>query len=870
MSTLNLQSSTVKNYAQRGGLVYVFSTAGVDVFRLADWTRVAWASFTNVTCGAVNNNAVYLGTSDRGVYALPLGLLGDMTPYITQAHNTTDAGGTILSDAITGLQGRKQKLLITTDAGAHFLPAPLVVYNYDDGTGCSSPAIGNSKIAYITGDGKIYTLAHPTADWTSGDAAEAQNLDGYSLSFDGDDDIVTCPAPTSGVLTFETWVYVASSTDGVYDTIFIANDQVAPDRVRFFCYNAPWTFHIEIGGTALSLNVGVTLNQWVHYALVVDPGNTAYLYENGEIADSGDCPPGTPDWPAILNIGHPPAFYNRPNDGFDGQIREFRIWDTARTQQQIQDNMTAALTGNESGLVALYNFVDGSGGTLTDSAGSNDGTISGATWTGLYSGLDGAPQAAAYGAGDVLFIASDEGLNIYSGSNINSVAAATAADATSISTTVGTPTGILAATQNQDGIYYHVDEVNESPGFTVTADFANVLTAATNLNIYGRYDGNSGHTVNVEVWRYDTSQWEILGQLTDSATDALHTFALTDARHREGNLVQMRINHVSSGNTSHDLYIDHLYLDITPATVNDMRGVWPQSTATDTTGKVAIGVSDDADGGRCEIYSIDNDTAYFGNAGDTERLFMSDDFHSLICAETLTRIGSIDYRQPQPGARGVRRDWTLYAEVTDILDGIASATLKINSQTVSHDESAISDGLAVTFTPGTQSGYGAKVTAELTVVDGDDDTLVYSWSWTTELPPALDKSYSTPPNVICVRDIGLTAAEADETVNSTNVVWIDDMVSPLIVSDAQAESVGAVIIDNLTWHRHLSTVRVLPLDDAAFESVDLQRGDIVTITATALGMTSQKCEVLGVQHTASRSDDEDLSSVLTVAWYEEV
>jgi hypothetical protein len=46
--------------------------------------------------------------------------------------------------------------------------------------------------------------------------------------------------------------------------------------------------------------------------------------------------------------------------------------------------MNKELTGTETGLVAYYKMNEGSGTTLTDSAGTNDGTINGATWTNDY------------------------------------------------------------------------------------------------------------------------------------------------------------------------------------------------------------------------------------------------------------------------------------------------------------------------------------------------------------------------------------------------------------------------------------------------------------------------------------------------------
>jgi hypothetical protein len=63
---------------------------------------------------------------------------------------------------------------------------------------------------------------------------------------------------------------------------------------------------------------------------------------------------------------------------FEGKIDEVRIWDIVRTQTEIQENMGTSLTGNEDGLVAYYEFNEGSGFEVTDSSTSaNDGTING-------------------------------------------------------------------------------------------------------------------------------------------------------------------------------------------------------------------------------------------------------------------------------------------------------------------------------------------------------------------------------------------------------------------------------------------------------------------------------------------------------------
>ena len=65
------------------------------------------------------------------------------------------------------------------------------------------------------------------------------------------------------------------------------------------------------------------------------------------------------------------------------KIDEFRIWKTARTQAQINENMFRELTGSEDSLLVYYKMSDGTGTTVSDNktGGSTNGTlVNGPTW----------------------------------------------------------------------------------------------------------------------------------------------------------------------------------------------------------------------------------------------------------------------------------------------------------------------------------------------------------------------------------------------------------------------------------------------------------------------------------------------------------
>ena len=66
---------------------------------------------------------------------------------------------------------------------------------------------------------------------------------------------------------------------------------------------------------------------------------------------------------------------------FAGQLTEVRLWNTARTQAEIQANLSRRLSGNEPGLVGYWAGDEKVGGTIHDKTSQgNHGTIHGATW----------------------------------------------------------------------------------------------------------------------------------------------------------------------------------------------------------------------------------------------------------------------------------------------------------------------------------------------------------------------------------------------------------------------------------------------------------------------------------------------------------
>jgi hypothetical protein len=122
----------------------------------------------------------------------------------------------------------------------------------------------------------------------------------------------------------------------------------------------------------------ITPNTWHHVAGTYD-GSEFVLYVDGTRVSStlrsGLIGTNTVD----LIIGNHPSL-NRP---FDGGIDEVRVWNVARTQQEIQNDMNRELSGSELGLIGYYRLNEGSGQNIFDStAYGNNGVL------GLTTGAD--------------------------------------------------------------------------------------------------------------------------------------------------------------------------------------------------------------------------------------------------------------------------------------------------------------------------------------------------------------------------------------------------------------------------------------------------------------------------------------------------
>jgi len=203
----------------------------------------------------------------------------------------------------------------------------------------------------------------------------------YGLHLDGADDkigILDSPELNpNDALTIEAWIKADSWATSIWAGVIAGKQGTNPDKgYAFTCGESgrvEFTHSIDESWNAVSTPQILGLNTWYHVAGVYD-GTSMKLYVNGILQSSADVS-GTPTLgtDVVLNFGDNPTW---PGRFFHGTLDEMRIWETARTEQEIQDNMTVELTGSEPGLVGYWNMNEGTGTSISDISGNgNTGTL---------------------------------------------------------------------------------------------------------------------------------------------------------------------------------------------------------------------------------------------------------------------------------------------------------------------------------------------------------------------------------------------------------------------------------------------------------------------------------------------------------------
>ena len=228
-------------------------------------------------------------------------------------------------------------------------------------------------------DAKIIDLRSRPID--AFDPKSQSNYFGNALKFDGNDYVAfqSSAAPTGNQsYTIEAWVKPDKTGNlGIvgwgsygYNNPPQNGLKLEADGIRNYQRSYNWN-------NDLKATIKVSLNEWHHIAATYDSATgIRKIYLDGQkVAEDKSTGPKV-----ITNndftIG---KTYNQ--EYFSGQIDDVRVWNVARTDDQIAVQMNRQLKGNETGLVGYWNLNEGQGTAVQDLTASNKlGVIQGANW----------------------------------------------------------------------------------------------------------------------------------------------------------------------------------------------------------------------------------------------------------------------------------------------------------------------------------------------------------------------------------------------------------------------------------------------------------------------------------------------------------
>lgn len=201
-----------------------------------------------------------------------------------------------------------------------------------------------------------------------------------ALSLNGTDEWVDCSdnsgaktapgllnLPTQNI-TLEAWVYPRTYATWNGIVSFLQDNGTTEKGWDIELRdNGKFAFALSSDGslTYLESNSQYPANRWHHVSATYD-GTTMKLYINGILDASSTNESGAIDYlDSWLSIGA----YKDDNEErcADAIIDEVRIWNTARSESQIQQTMCASLQGNEAGLTHYYTFNGNSPNSIADS-----------------------------------------------------------------------------------------------------------------------------------------------------------------------------------------------------------------------------------------------------------------------------------------------------------------------------------------------------------------------------------------------------------------------------------------------------------------------------------------------------------------------
>ncbi|MCW5552652.1 MAG: hypothetical protein KIS67_10910, partial [Verrucomicrobiae bacterium] len=324
-----LDQARATNHLRLGDWVHIAAVSGPGGMKLyADGELVATHPSTN-SFATIGNGRNYLGLPNTHDFILPNWNFTD-APFRGQMDevriwNSQRTAEEIRQNLARKLTGRELGLV--------------GLWNFDDPANPGRDASPGGHHGTLIGNARVI----PAADRVRLSSV-AENL---VLTLDGESSLDTAEAlvPTTGDYTVECWGFAPASARGAFRHLV--------DQDRQFYLGTNPEGRIRVGDSWEDTGVPYPYGGWHHFAVVKHRAG-AELYIDGVLTAKNDLPLRSPTDITTFRIGQ-----NRyGTERWIGFIDEVRVWNVARSAEQIRENYLRNLAGTEPGLVGLWNFDD--------------------------------------------------------------------------------------------------------------------------------------------------------------------------------------------------------------------------------------------------------------------------------------------------------------------------------------------------------------------------------------------------------------------------------------------------------------------------------------------------------------------------------
>ncbi len=288
---------------------------------------------------------------------------------------TDQSGITGSWDAATGT------LTLTGDATLADYEAALesVTYSNSSNDRSTDPRTVSITVNDGSDDSAVATSTINVSQFNEAPGILDQN---YSMSLSGSsgDYLIANPASDipSDSFTMEMWVNTTGSRDGVFSYATSGHDN------EILMFNQT-NLSLYINGANVSTGINVADGNWHHVAWTWDSSTgSTKVFVDGAEEYSGTLKQGfsIPDGGSLV-FGQEQDSVGGGFDSsqaFDGQMRDIRLWNSAKSESAIDSDKDQALSGTESDLVSYFPMSGGSGDIEDFGPAGNTLERHGATW----------------------------------------------------------------------------------------------------------------------------------------------------------------------------------------------------------------------------------------------------------------------------------------------------------------------------------------------------------------------------------------------------------------------------------------------------------------------------------------------------------